>query len=196
MALVQHLRRNIALLPVKELNLMAILRSFPKLSAAAPSGLRIQHLIDAAEVPLKTPILQLLRKVISILASGKAPADVSIFLAGGNLTALQKSKPDCPLDVRPITVGEALRRLVGKCLCSMVKVKAAEFFDPLQWGVACAAGAEKIAHGLRDCVDENWHVEGFIVLKIDLVNAFNLVSRQALLSECSTHFPELLPWVS
>ena len=58
------------------------------------------------------------------------------------------------------------------------------------------AGAEKIAHGLRGCIDENWQVEGFTVLKIDLVNAFNLVSRQALLSECSTHFPELLPWVS
>ena len=42
-------------------------------------------------------------------------------------------------------------------------------------------------------MDENWQVEGFTVLKIDLVNAFNLVSRQALLSECSTHFPELLP---
>ena len=40
---------------------------------------------------------------------------------------------------------------------------------------------------------ENWQVEGFTVLKIDLVNAFNLVSRQALLSDCSTHFPELTP---
>ena len=78
----------------------------------------------------------------------------------------------------------------------MVKDKAADFFDPFQRGVACAAGAEKIAHGLRDCVEENWHVEGFTVLKIDLVNAFNLVSRQVLLSECGTHFPELLPWVS
>eukprot|EP00731_Ephydatia_muelleri_P037436 Em0470g2a len=93
-------------------------------------------------------------------------------------------------------LGEALRRLVGKCLCSMLKSKAAEFFDPLQRGVACAAGAEKIAHGLRGCMDENWQAEGFTVLKIDLVNAFNLVSRHALLSECSTHFPELLPWVS
>ena len=78
----------------------------------------------------------------------------------------------------------------------MLKNKAAEFFDPLQRGVACEAGAEKIAHGLRGCMDENWQVEGFTVLKIDLVNAFNLVCRQALLSECSTHFPELLPWVS
>ena len=31
------------------LNLMAILHSVPKLSAAGPSGLRIQHLIDAAD---------------------------------------------------------------------------------------------------------------------------------------------------
>ena len=93
-------------------------------------------------------------------------------------------------------MGEVLRRLVGKCQCSMVKVKAAEFIDPLQWGVACATVLRKLLMVLRDCVDENWHVEGFTVLKIDLVNAFNLVSRQALLSECSTHFPELLPWVS
>ena len=29
-----------------------------------------------------------------------------------------------------------------------------------------------------------------------MTNAFNLVSRQAILSECAKHFPELLPWVS
>ena len=27
-----------------------------------------------------------------------------------------------------------------------------------------------------------------------LRNAFNVVSRQAFLSECSLHFPELYPW--
>ena len=78
----------------------------------------------------------------------------------------------------------------------MLKDKAAEFFDLLQRSVACAAGAEKIAHDLRDCINENWQVEGFTVLKMDSVNTFHLVSRHALLSECSTHFPELLPWVS
>ena len=34
------------------------------------------------------------------------------------------------------------------------------------------------------------------MLKIDMRNAFNLVSRQAMLDECATHFPELLPWAS
>ena len=56
-------------------------------------------------------------------------------------------------------------------------------------------GAEKIAHGLRACVDRHWKDEGFSVLKLDMRNAFNVVSRQAFLSECSLHFPELYPWV-
>ena len=37
--------------------------------------------------------------------------------------------------------------------------------------------------------------DDFVVGKIDMRNAFNLVSRQAFLAECATHFPGLLPWV-
>ena len=76
-----------------------------------------------------------------------------------------------------------------------MKAKAAEFFQPHQFGVSCSMGAEKIAHGLRACVDRQWKDEGFSVLKLDMRNAFNVVSRQAFLSECSLHFPELYPWV-
>ena len=35
----------------------------------------------------------------------------------------------------------------------------------LQLWVACPAGAEKIMHGLRDCVDEHRHDADFAVLK-------------------------------
>ena len=38
--------------------------------------------------------------------------------------------------------------------------------------------------------------EDFVVFKIDMQNAFNLVSRQAVLDECATSFPERLPWVT
>ena len=30
------------------------------------------------------------------------------------------------------------------------------FFQPLQFGVACRAGAEKIVHSLRNCIEEHW----------------------------------------
>ena len=178
-----------------DLNLMAVLRSFPKLTSAGPSGLRIQHIIDASGVPLQTPILQSLRAVINLLAAGRAPPEVSTFLASGSLTALNKSKPGSPLDVRPIAVGESLRRLTSKCLCAVVKGKAAEFFKPHQFGVACSNGAEKIAHGLRACVNKYWLDDDFVPLKVNMKNAFDMVSQEAILSECNKLFPELLPWV-
>ena len=76
-----------------------------------------------------------------------------------------------------------------------MKVKAS-FFQPLQLGVACTAGSEKVVHGLRKCIDNHWDDEDFVVLKIDMRNAFNLVSRDALLQERATFFPELLPRAS
>ena len=112
------------------------------------------------------------------------------------MIALNKNKEDCPPDIRPIAVGETIRRLTGKCMCALVKDKASEFFQPLQLGVACHAGAEKVAHALRRCIDEHWMDKDFVVLKVDMRNAFNIVSRQAVLDECATFFPELLPWVS
>ena len=33
-----------------------------------------------------------------------------------------------------------------------------------------------------------------VILKMDLKNGFNMVSHQAVLSECAKHFPELLLW--
>ena len=119
-----------AILP-PDFNVLTILKSFSKATACGPSGLRIQHLLNAAEVPLPSPIGALLRDVVNLLASGKVPVSVSKFLAGGSLTALDKNKPNSLPDIRPIAVGEALRRLVGKYLCAVTKEKASEYFAPL-----------------------------------------------------------------
>ena len=99
-------------------------------------------------------------------------------------------------DIRPIVVGETLRRLTGKCLCSILRDKFSTFFQPSQFGVACKAGVEKVVHKLRKCIDDGWMSGDFVVCKVDMSNAFNRVSRQAVLDECSSFFPELLPWVS
>ena len=134
-----------------EYNILPILHSFSKQTGAGPSGLQIQHFLDAVEVPLQTPIHLSLKAVVNILSSGRAPALISPFLAIGNLTTLVKSKPSCALDIRPIAVGETLRRLTAKCLCTVVKAKAALFFQPHQFVISCPMGDEKIAHGLRAC---------------------------------------------
>ena len=38
--------------------------------------------------------------------------------------------------------------------------------------------------------------EDFMCFKVDMKNAFNLVSRQSILEGCATFYPELLPWLS
>ena len=111
------------------------------------------------------------------------------FLAGRKLFALNKSKEGSPPDVR-------LRRLMGKCICTILRNKISSFFQPSQFGVACKAGAEKIVHSLRRCIEDNWLSDDFVVFKVDMSNVFNMVSRQAVIDECATFLPELLPWVS
>ena len=78
--------------------------------------------------PLPISISSSLWHVVNIFAAGKAPKELSIYLSGATLTALSKNKPNCPPDVRPITVGEVLRRLTSKYLCHQIKDKAAQFF--------------------------------------------------------------------
>ena len=179
-----------------DFNILSVLQSFPKDTAAGPSGLRVQHLLDVANIPLLTPICSSLRSVINMLAAGRAPRSVSRFLAGGSLIALNKNKEGCAPDIRPIAVGETLRSLVGKCMCALLKVKAADFFQPLQFGVACRAGAEKVTHGLRICIEEHWSDDDFVAFKVDMKNAFNAVSRQAVVEECATALGVLVLWVT
>ncbi|KAL5506462.1 hypothetical protein EMCRGX_G008100 [Ephydatia muelleri] len=77
-----------------------------------------------------------------------------------------------------------LVEMYGKLNIALVrKEKASDFFQPLQLGVACASGTEKIIHKLRRCVEDHWSDNDFAVIKIDMKNAFNLVFREAL-SEC------------
>eukprot|EP00731_Ephydatia_muelleri_P016405 Em0009g829a len=162
-----------------DLDIRSVLYQFPRDSACGPSGLQIQHLIEAAEVHLPISICSSLRAIVNILADGRAPIRVATFLAGGSLTALMKNEEGSPLDLRPI----------------VVEPKPLSFFDPFQLGVAYPAGAEKLVHGFRRCISEHWGNREFVACKVDLKNAFNEVSRQALLEECATHFPELFRWV-
>ena len=95
---------------------------------------------------LPTSICSTLHHVVNLLAAGKVPQQVSKYMAGASVIALTKEKPNCAPDIRPIAVSEVLRRLVGKCLCLLSREKAADFFQPFQYGVVRPGGAEKNIH--------------------------------------------------
>ena len=152
----------------------------------------MQHLLDVAAIPL---ICTSLRCLVKLYAGGRAPLSISKFLASGNLVALNKTTEASKSDIRPIAVGKTLRRLTAQCLCITIRENASDLFQPLQVGVACQSGSECIIHGLRKCIDDHWDDVDFVVFKVDMRNALNMVSRQAILDECATFFPEILPWV-
>ena len=76
------------------------------------------------------------------------------------------------------------------------KGKTSAFFSPFQFGVACPRGSEKIIHNLREVLEQHWSKPDFAVIKINMQNAFNFVSRDAVLQQCFMHFPEIYPWTS
>ena len=84
-----------------------MLRSFPAGTAPGPSGFRAQHLLDALAPAYRTTVIEQLAGVTSLLARGAAPQVLAPHLAGAKLFAADKKDGG----VRPIAVGEILRRL-------------------------------------------------------------------------------------
>jgi hypothetical protein len=174
-----------------DFNLLKVLKSFSKDVGTDGSNFRIQHLLDANEAHLPLPLLPILRHVINLLLSAKAPIEVQEFLAGARLTALAKPGGD----VRPVAAGNILRRIASKCVCALLQARIRATFGDEQLGVACRGGAEQIIHSMRTTVGTHWINADFTILKVDFENAFNSVDRNTLLRECKQHFPELFPWV-
>ena len=72
-----------------DFNLGAILQSFPADTACGPSGLRVQHLLEAGEATLTVPLNTVLRQVVNLLLRDDCPSEVAPFLAGATLAALR-----------------------------------------------------------------------------------------------------------
>ena len=66
-------------------------------------------------------------------------------------------------------------------------------------GVAVRGGLESLIHTTRQIVEEIQAQEeegdDMMILRVDLVNAFNMVDRDEAFKEVAEHFPEMLSWV-
>ncbi len=122
------------------------LRAFPKDTAPGNTVLRAQHLLDACTPAHKATVLDQLAAVANVLARGDAPTELAPYLGGATLFALEKKGGG----LRPIAIGEILRRLVGKTLCKTAQEACKEYFWPLQLGVACSLGAPSARFTLSD----------------------------------------------
>ena len=77
--------------------------------------------------------------------------------------------------IRPVGIGEILRRLVGKLLVGELKQDLKEAAGPVQVCAGHEAGAEAAIHAMQSIFDED-NTQG--ILLIDATNAFNSLNRK------------------
>ena len=91
----------------------------------------------------------------------------------------------CP-GVRPIGVGEVLRRIIGRTIVSCIQTDLKQLGGNRQLCMEQRCGIEHAIHSLRTNLDENEAVG-----LIDATNAFNLLNRQLALENIKIICPVL-----
>ena len=115
---------------------------------------------------------------------------VASFLLSARLLPFRKKDNG----VRPIAIGEVLRRLVAKVGFQLVLPKVKEDFPPNQVGVALKEAVPHVSFAVRcaqmGCqTDQIWGI-----VQIDVTNAFPTIKREEILSNVWPDFPILGKW--
>ena len=171
------------------------IKTFKPGSSPGPSGLRAEHLkaaIKSAPANRKEKALEAITKMVNVLAAGELPKEAATYFSGARLYA---GKKKCG-GIRPIAVGDIIRRLVSKCFAYGLAEKAAGLLAPSQLGVGVRGGCEALVHTVRAVVeDPDTPPDSCSVLQVDLINAFNRADRTTAFREVKKLFPELARWM-
>ena len=168
------------------------IKSFKRCSAPGPDGLRAEHLkvaIKLAPPNRQDKAADAITKLVNIMGAGAVPAIVAPFLSGARLHAGLKKDGG----IRPIAVGNIMRRLTSKCFMHGVADRAAALLGPHQLGVGVRGGLEAIIHSMRHVVEGG--EDDTMILQLDLINAFNCCDRDSAFRVVADVFPDILKWV-
>ena len=108
-------------------------------------------------------------------------------LANSRIIALNKNP-----GIRPIGIGERLRRLMGKVVASTLKKDVQISVGPLQTCSGLKSGSEAAVHAMREYFDTE-ECEG--ILLIDAENAFNSLNRKTALHNIRISCPEISTFI-
>ena len=183
--------------------LIDAMRTFNRETASGPQQLELHVLKVLLESDATNALKPALLDFCGRAASGNLDSRIWPWFCSATLIPLKKNDGG----VRPIAVGNILRRLVAKLIAARMKLPLSEHFDGLQFGVACPAGIDKIVHWIREnthqWTDPNWKPGeavlkdfplGAVVLKVDIKNAFNTVAREAFIRAIIEQSPQFVPY--
>ena len=164
---------------VAEVDVFKALKSFPNGSAPGPSSFRANHFKEAVICPSPDRANNAVQ----------ALPEVVPHICGASLFACKKKGGG----LRPIAVGEILRRLTSKCISRVVQAEAFSVLTPLQVSVGVPVGCEAIVLAVAHVQeDANIHPEERWTLLLDFSNAFNSVDRGSMFREVRYRIPP--PW--
>lgn len=164
-------------------------RECANLTAPGTSKLRIDHikqLLGTEKCLEGENFCIALAGFISRIANGLLPEELIRFLGSGTLIAL--SKDNSNTNVRPIVLGETLRKLAAGMALDSHKGPIQDHFKGIQYGFKTPNGIEFITHAAN--VSHQIHPE-WDRLFIDFKNAFNNIIRKFAISNILEKFPRL-----
>ena len=183
--------------PTGELDIptATLLRAFagaPRLSSPGPSGWTYELLHDLFKEEEEDTVRGLpLSPLLHLLVNGRVPEAVAAALCSSHLLALAKPNSG----VRPIAIGEVWMRLASRSVMLHYRDDFQELLAPLQLGVAVPGGSEAVVLGIRAALEAH---PDWVLLSMDLTNAFNSVDRARVFEALQTGGPamrSLIPFV-
>ena len=153
--------------------------------AAGPSGLdatswkRLCTSFKGASTDLCESLAATARRICTCYVD---PRGLSSFVAC-RLIALDK----CP-GVRPIGIGETVRRIIGRATAKVLSDDIQAAAGPLQLCAGHQSGCESAVHAMRQVFESS---ETQAIILVDAKNAFNTLNRQAALRNIHHLCPSL-----
>ena len=123
-----------------------------------------------------------------VISTEQIPSAMLQFYTAGRLVALDKCPGQSPVQIRPIGIGEVLRRIIGKAVMTLLKSDITQAAGPLQACAGHKGGVEAAVHAMKKVFDKP-NVEA--VLLVDATNAFNNMNRQTALHNIQVICPEM-----
>ena len=159
--------------------------------SAGPSGMDAdtwRRLLTLRQNPtlgndLRTAIAQMAKKICTEECQYLEP------ITNSRLIPLKNS----PNKVRPIGVGEVLRRIIGRCVMKVVKDDVQKAVGNLQVCAGQQAGAEAAVHAIKEIYSDS---ECEAILIVDAKNAFNTLNRKAMLHNINIICPSVSTYVN
>jgi Reverse transcriptase (RNA-dependent DNA polymerase) len=172
----------------------AVLRSFKREAASGPSGWRTEHIL--ASMPVAR---QQWEDLNAHLLNGSALLSDYAWSALRCARLIPLRKPEG--GIRPIAIGEAIRRFVASVALRLISQKQiADALPPMQYGAGTRWGTQKFARLAESYLsssseEEEDKEDPRVLLSIDCRNAFNCVHRQSILEQTHKRIPALYPLV-